>query len=47
MPAGHPGDQALADLCHELQKRLGIAHSTIQIEVDERVACALEPTHVV
>jgi cobalt-zinc-cadmium efflux system protein len=47
MPGGHPGDQVLARLCHELQDRFGIAHSTIQIEVDEGVACTLEPDHVV
>lgn len=47
MPGGHPGDQVLAQLCHDLQDRFGIAHSTIQIEVDENVACALEPDHVV
>jgi cobalt-zinc-cadmium efflux system protein len=47
MPAGHPGDIALAHLCHELQARFGIAHSTIQIEVDEGVACKLEPDQVV
>jgi cobalt-zinc-cadmium efflux system protein len=47
MPGGHPGDEVLARLCHELQDRFGIAHSTIQIEVDEGIACTLEPDHVV
>jgi cobalt-zinc-cadmium efflux system protein len=47
MPAGHPGDQAVAQLCHELQDCFWIAHSTIQIELDEHVACRLEPDHVV
>jgi cobalt-zinc-cadmium efflux system protein len=47
MPGGHPGDQVLARLCHDLQDRFGIAHSTIQIEVDEGVACTLEPDHLV
>jgi cobalt-zinc-cadmium efflux system protein len=47
MPGGHPGDQAIARLCHDLQDRFGIAHSTIQIEIDESVACQLEPRHVV
>ena len=47
MPGGHPGDRVLAQLCHELQDRFGIAHSTIQIEVDEGVACTLESDHVV
>ena len=47
MPGGHPGDRVLAQLCHELQEHFGIAHSTIQIEVDDGVACTLEPDHVV
>ncbi len=47
MPGGHPGDRVLALLCHQLQDRFGIAHSTIQIEVDESVACTLESDHVV
>jgi cobalt-zinc-cadmium efflux system protein len=47
MPGGHPGDEVLARLCHELQDRFGIVHSTIQIEVDEAIACTLEPDHVV
>jgi cobalt-zinc-cadmium efflux system protein len=47
MPGGHPGDRVLAQLCYQLQDRFGIAHSTIQIEVDESVACTLESDHVV
>jgi cobalt-zinc-cadmium efflux system protein len=47
MPGGHPGDEVLARLCRDLQDRFGIAHSTIQIEVDEAIACTLEPDHVV
>jgi cobalt-zinc-cadmium efflux system protein len=47
MPAGHPGDEVLAALAHELHERFGIGHATIQVEVDDRVACALEPDHVV
>jgi cobalt-zinc-cadmium efflux system protein len=47
MPAGHPGDAALAQLAHELHARFRIEHATIQVEVDEHVACALEPDHVV
>jgi cobalt-zinc-cadmium efflux system protein len=47
MPGGHPGDDALVHLAHELNERFGIAHTTIQVEVDEHVACALEPDHVV
>jgi cobalt-zinc-cadmium efflux system protein len=47
MPGGHPGDAVLAQLAHELHERFDIGHATIQIEVDEHVACALEPDHVV
>ena len=35
MPDGHPGDQVLADLCHQLRDRFGIIHSTLQIEIDD------------
>jgi hypothetical protein len=35
------------ELAQELQERFSIGHTTIQVEVDERVACALEPDHVV
>ena len=47
MPGGHPGDARLAQIAHELHERFDIDHATIQIEVDEHVACALEPDHVV
>jgi cobalt-zinc-cadmium efflux system protein len=47
MPGGHPGDDALVHLARELNERFGIAHATIQVEVDEHVDCALEPDHVV
>ena len=47
MPGGHPGDELLAQLAHELHERFGIGHTTVQVEVDEQVACALEPEHVV
>jgi cobalt-zinc-cadmium efflux system protein len=47
MPGGHPGDEVLAQLAHELHERFGIGHATVQVEVDEQVACALEPDHVV
>lgn len=33
MPGGHPGDHFLAETLHELDKRFGIAHATLQIEV--------------
>ena len=47
MPGGHPGDEFLVRLALELHQHFGIGHSTIQVEVDERVFCALEPDHIV
>jgi cobalt-zinc-cadmium efflux system protein len=47
MPGGHPGDEALAQLASELHDRFNIGHTTIQVEIDEHVACVLEPDHVV
>ncbi len=40
MPAGHPGDAFLAEVCHALEHRFGIGHATIQIERDA-AGCAL------
>ena len=44
MPAGHPGDPALAALAHDLEHRFGIGHATIQVETGAAdcaaVACA-------
>jgi cobalt-zinc-cadmium efflux system protein len=34
MPAGHPGDAALADIAHALHHRFGIGHATLQVERD-------------
>jgi cobalt-zinc-cadmium efflux system protein len=47
MPAGHPGDDYLVQLAQRLNERFGIAHATIQVEVDDQVDCALESRHVV
>ncbi len=48
MPAGHPGDKALADLAHELEHRFRIGHATIQVETgDPSSYCKLVPDHVV
>jgi cobalt-zinc-cadmium efflux system protein len=47
MPDGHPGDAFTARVASELHHRFGIGHATLQIEVDEDIACALEPDHVV
>jgi cobalt-zinc-cadmium efflux system protein len=35
IPAGHPGDGFLAEVCHELNDRFRIRHTTIQIEVGD------------
>jgi cobalt-zinc-cadmium efflux system protein len=47
MPAGHPGDQYLAELSRELDHRFHISHATLQIELGDAAECALEPPHVV
>jgi cobalt-zinc-cadmium efflux system protein len=48
MPNGHPGDTVLNDMAHQLHRRFGIQHATIQIELaDSDEACALTPEHVV
>ncbi|MCI0734821.1 MAG: cation diffusion facilitator family transporter [Beijerinckiaceae bacterium] len=47
MPGGHPGDAFLAELAHQLQNRFGIGHSTIQVELDEKIGCPLEGDHLV
>ena len=47
MPGGHPGDPFLAEACQMLQDRYKICHATLQVEIDETFACALEPDHVV
>jgi cobalt-zinc-cadmium efflux system protein len=47
MPSGHPGDEFLVQMAHELQERFNIGHATIQVEVNEQIACRLEPDHIV
>jgi cobalt-zinc-cadmium efflux system protein len=47
LPGGHPGDEFLVRLARELQERYHIGHSTIQVEVDPRIVCALEADRVV
>jgi cobalt-zinc-cadmium efflux system protein len=48
MPAGHPGDAALAQIAHELEHRFRIQHATMQIELgDSAEACVLTPENVV
>jgi cobalt-zinc-cadmium efflux system protein len=46
MPSGHPGDKFLSHIASELH-RFKIGHATFQIEINEEVACALEPEDVV
>ncbi len=47
MPNGHPGDAFLNALCSDLAERFKINHTTVQIEVDPHIACALAPDEVV
>jgi cobalt-zinc-cadmium efflux system protein len=47
MPAGHPGDAFLVELCATLKARYKIGHATFQIETSPDTVCALAPTDVV
>ncbi len=47
MEDGHPGDAFLHTLAATLATRFQIHHSTVQIEIDPRSACALAPDEVV
>ncbi len=47
MPAGHPSDRFLSEVCGELKDRFGIGHATLQVETDATHPCALEPEHVI
>ncbi|MDX2212249.1 MAG: cation diffusion facilitator family transporter, partial [Oculatellaceae cyanobacterium bins.114] len=48
MPEGHPGDDFLLNLCHELHEHFGVGHPTIQIEIgDAQQSCPLAPDRVV
>lgn len=47
MPSGHPGDEFLHGLAHQLDHRFGIHHATIQIELTSGAECALESEKVV
>jgi cobalt-zinc-cadmium efflux system protein len=47
MPAGHPGDDVLAALARDLDRRFAIQHVTIQVEQgDPEHPCELLPDHV-
>jgi cobalt-zinc-cadmium efflux system protein len=47
IPQGHPGDDFLADLCHDLDHRFKIKHPTIQIEIGDAGPCILESSTTV
>jgi cobalt-zinc-cadmium efflux system protein len=47
MPAGHPGDAFIHELCEGLAARFEINHTTVQIEVEPHLPCALAPDDVV
>jgi len=47
MPKGHPGDEFLEKLYHQLHVKFGIEHPTLQIELGNAGACKLAPDHVV
>jgi cobalt-zinc-cadmium efflux system protein len=46
IPGEHPGDQFFQDVGHELHRRFGIEHATVQIELGNAGACPLAPEHV-
>ncbi len=43
MPAGHPGDEFLMEVAHELEHDFNIQHATLQIEISESTMCKLAP----
>ncbi len=48
MPAGHPGDDFIAHVVHDIEHRFRIGHVTLQIEMGTSAnPCALAPDHVV
>jgi cobalt-zinc-cadmium efflux system protein len=47
VPAGPPGDDFLMEVSHHLRVDFGIQHTTLQIETDPGLECALAPDHVV
>jgi cobalt-zinc-cadmium efflux system protein len=46
-PAGHPGDEFLYRVAHDLQERFEIGHTTVQIELSDGGQCHLQPDSVV
>ena len=48
IPAGHPGDDFLASIVHDIEHRFNISHATLQVETATgSEPCALAPDHVV
>lgn len=47
MPRGHPGDEFLQKIYHQLHDKFEIAHPTLQIEIGDTGVCKLAPDHVV
>ncbi len=47
MPKGHPGDEFLQKIYHQLHEKFEIAHPTLQIELGDAGGCKLAPHHVV
>jgi cobalt-zinc-cadmium efflux system protein len=45
-PGGHPGDDFLRSLAHDLEHQFNISHPTVQVELADR-ECALHSDHVV
>jgi cobalt-zinc-cadmium efflux system protein len=46
IPDGYPGDAFLDEICHDLQEKFAIAHSTLQVETDGAHICSLEKSHL-
>jgi len=46
-PGGHPGDDFLHRVAHDLQHRFEIGHATMQIELSDGGRCALQGENVV
>ncbi len=46
-PAGHPGDEFLHRVAHDLQDKFEICHATVQIELSDGSQCHLQPDNVV
>jgi len=45
-PGGHPGDEFLHRVAHDLEEKFEICHTTVQIEVSDGSQCHLQPDNV-